>query len=98
HSILGSSLFTLPLLLHLLGLLIFVFGLPWVVVNGTLRDDAWLIPGASALLQASAIVWMAMRFRAAPSDIPRGRYLFLFVLQNLGLWPSVVLLFVILAR
>jgi hypothetical protein len=92
------SPYTLPLALHSLGLLLFVFGLPRVLVEGGMKGHGWLIPAGSALVQATAMLWMVQRLRRAPSGSPRGRYVFFLVLQNLGLWPVVGLLIVLAAR
>lgn len=93
------SPFTLPLLLHVAGLLLVVLGLPPLLEgSGGIRAAGWLVPVGSAALQAVAIFWLALRYRRHPQALTRTRYLFYFVLQNLGLWPVVALLLVLAAR
>lgn len=92
------SPFTLPLLLHVAGLLLVVLGLPPVLTKGGIHRAGWLVPAASAVVQATAIFWLAVRYRKNPRALPRGRYLCYFVLQNLGLWPVVALLLVLATR
>lgn len=92
------SPYTLPLMLHVLGLAVFVLGLPQVLTAGAPSGRSWLVPAASAALQAAAMIWMVRRLRAAPKGSPRGRYVFFLVLQNLGLWPVLGLLVVLVAR
>ena len=84
-----------PLILNVAGLLLFVFGMPQVLEGGRLSGSGWLVPIGSAVLQALAVLWTALRLRALPKGSPRGRYFFYLAMQNLGLWPVVGLLVVL---
>lgn len=92
------SPFTFPLILHTLGVLFFIILLPQFRDQGVLTDNAWMVLAPSATIQAIAILWMAISYKRHSENYSKGRYFFFFILQNLGLWPVVILLFVFMYR